>query len=197
MNASPSKDSIKPINFSSAYIFVFIKNRVNKIDINLRNILIEFGMFILNRYINKVLIFGLIIIVFYNIFSMFILVFNHKIEGSFSKIFNYLPYKHSAYFQKPLRYSKKILQTNNDESKKFFSILISTENKSALDYSYWNNKLLYKVSKNYNFKNFEKDFQNAVILSKNNLTLKKTLKLFYLRNILLFNNETKNLILSN
>ena len=197
MNASPSKDSIKPINFSSAYIFVFIKNRVNKIDINLRNILIEFGMFILNRYINKVLIFGLIIIVFYNIFSMFILVFNHKIEGSFSKIFNYLPYKHSAYFQKPLRYSKKILQTNNDESERFFNILRTTENKSALDYSYWNNKLLYKVSKNYNFKNFEKDFQNAVILSKNNLTLKKTLKLFYLRNILLFNNETKNLILSN
>ena len=83
------------------------------------------------------------------------------------------------------------------DSKKFFNVLRTTENKSALDYSYWNNKLLYKVSKNYNFKNFEKDFQNAVILSKNNLSLKKTLKLFYLRNILLFNNETKNLVLSN
>ena len=128
---------------------------------------------------------------------MFILVFNHKIEGSFSKIFNYLPYKHSVYFQKPIRYSKKILQTNNNKSKKFFSILISTENKSALDYSYWNNKVLYKVSKNYNSKEFEKDFQNAVILSKNNLRLKKTLKFFYLKNILLFNNETKKLILSN
>jgi len=127
---------------------------------------------------------------------MFILVFNHKIEGSFSKIFNYLPYKHSVYFQKPIRYSKKILQTNNNESKKFFSILISTENKSALDYSYWNNKVLYKVSKNYNSKEFEKDFQNAVILSKNNLRLKKTLKFFYLKNISLFNNETKKLILS-
>ena len=127
---------------------------------------------------------------------MFILVFNHKIEGSFSKIFNYLPYKHSVYFHKPIRYSKKILQANNNESKKFFSILISTENKSALDYSYWNNKVLYKVSKNYNSKEFEKDFQNAVILSKNNLRLKKTLKFFYLKNILLFNNETKKLILS-
>jgi len=154
-------------------------------------------MFILNRYINKVLIFGLIIIVFYNIFSMFILVFNHKIEGSFSKIFNYLPYKHSIYFQKPLRYSKLSLWANNEESERFFNILKTTENKSALDYSYWNNKLLYKVSKNYNFKNFEKDFQNAVILSKNNLVMKKTLKLFYLRNILLFNNVTKNLVLSN
>ena len=128
---------------------------------------------------------------------MFILFFNHKIDGSFSKFFNYLPYKHSVYFQKPLRYSKKILQANNNESKRLFNILKTTENKSALDYSYWNNKLLYKVSKNYNFNNFEKDFQNAVILSKNNLSLKKILKLFYLRNILLFNNETKNLILSN
>lgn len=128
---------------------------------------------------------------------MFILFFNHKIDGFFSKFFNYLPYKHSVYFQKPLRYSKKILQANNNESKRLFNILKTTENKSALDYSYWNNKLLYKVSKNYNFNNFEKDFQNAVILSKNNLSLKKTLKLFYLRNILLFNNETKNLILSN
>ena len=127
---------------------------------------------------------------------MFILVFNHKIEGSFSKIFNYLPYKHSVYFQKPIRYSKKILQTNNNESKKFFKILISTENKSALDYSYWNNKVLYKVSKNHNSKEFEKDFQNAVILSKNNLRLKKILKFFYLKNISLFNNETKKLILS-
>jgi hypothetical protein len=127
---------------------------------------------------------------------MFILVFNYKIEGSFSKIFNYLPYNHSVYFQKPIRYSKKILQTNNNESKKFFKILISTENKSALDYSYWNNKVLYKVSKNHNSKEFEKDFQNAVILSKNNLRLKKTLKFFYLKNILLFNNETKKLILS-
>jgi len=127
---------------------------------------------------------------------MFILVFNHKIEGSFSKIFNYLPYKHSVYFQKPIRYSKKILQTNNNESKKFFKILISTENKSALDYSYWNNKVLYKVSKIHNSKEFEKDFQNAVILSKNNLRLKKTLKFFYLKNISLFNNETKKLILS-
>ena len=123
--------------------------------------------------------------------------FNYKIEHSYPNFLNYLPYKHTAYFQKPLRYSKKTLQTNSSESKKLFNILKSTENKSALDYSYWNNKLLYKVSQNNNLKNFEKDFQNAVILSKNNFDLKKTLKLFYLRNVFRFNNETKNLILSN
>ena len=128
---------------------------------------------------------------------MFILFFNYKIEGSFLKFFNYLPYKHTAYFQKPLRYSKKILQANNNESKRFFTILRTAENKSALDYSYWNNKLIYKVSQKNSLNNFEKDFQNAVILSKNNLDLKKTLKFFYLRNITNFSEETKNLILQN
>ena len=128
---------------------------------------------------------------------MFILFFNYKIEGSFLKFFNYLPYKHTAYFQKPLRYSKKILQANNNESKRFFTIVRTAENKSALDYSYWNNKLIYKVSQKNSLNNFEKDFQNAVILSKNNLDLKKTLKFFYLRNITNFSEETKNLILQN
>ena len=151
----------------------------------------------LNKYINKVLIFGLIIIVFYNIFSIFILLFSSKIDGHLSKSFNYLPYKYSIYFQSPLRYSKRTLQTNSDESKRLFNILKTTEKKSALDYSYWNNKLLYQVSQKTSLINFEKNFQNAVILSKNNLDLKKTLKIFYLRNIYRFNSETKKIVLSN
>jgi|TARA_B110000444_G_C18777732_1_gene565835 hypothetical protein len=154
-------------------------------------------MLFLNKYINKVLIFGLIIIVFYNIFSIFILLFSSKIDGHLSKSFNYLPYKYSIYFQSPLRYSKRTLQTNSDESKRLFNILKTTEKKSALDYSYWNNKLLYQVSQKTSLINFEKNFQNAVILSKNNLDLKKTLKIFYLRNIYRFNSETKKIVLSN
>ena len=154
-------------------------------------------MFFVTKYINKVLIFGLIIIVFYNIFSIFILLFSSKIDGHLSKSFNYLPYKYSIYFQSPLRYSKRTLQTNSDESKRLFNILKTTEKKSALDYSYWNNKLLYQVSQKTSLINFEKNFQNAVILSKNNLDLKKTLKIFYLRNIYRFNSETKKIVLSN
>ena len=154
-------------------------------------------MLFLNKYIYKVLFLGLIIIVFYNIFSIFIILFNYKINGNLSKSFNYLPYKYSVYFQSPLRYSKQTLQAKNDESERFFDILKTTEKKSALDYTYWNNKLLYQVSQNKNLTNFERNFQNAVILSKNNLRLKKTLKLLYLRNINKFNDETKKLILSN
>ena len=73
----------------------------------------------------------------------------------------------------------------------------TTEKKSALDYSYWNNKLLYQISHNFDLNDFEKNFQNSVILSKNNLNLKKSLKLFYLRNIHRFSKETRDIVMSN
>ena len=58
-------------------------------------------------------------------------------------------------------------------------------------------KLLYQVAKNKDLVNFEQNFQNALILSKNNLRLKKSLKMLYLRNIYKFNDETKTLVLTN
>lgn len=143
------------------------------------------------------LIIGLTIILFYNIFSIFILLFSSKINSSLFKYFDNLPYKYTIYFQSPMQYHARILQANNNKSKIFFNILKTTENKSALDYAYWNYKLLYQINQKNDLGNFEKNFQNAVILSKNNLRLKKSLKLFYLRNINQFNSETKNLILSN
>ncbi len=74
--------------------------------------------------------------------------------------------------------------------------MIATEGKSALDYFYWNNKMLYSiVNKEYSV-DFEKSFQNAVILSKNNDEMKTALRIFYLRNIPKFSEETKMIILS-
>ena len=75
--------------------------------------------------------------------------------------------------------------------------MTATENKSALDYYYWNNKPLYLISNKEFFDDFEKSFQNSVILSKNNLNLKKSLKLFYLRNIPRFSKETRDIVMSN
>ena len=72
----------------------------------------------------------------------------------------------------------------------------ATENKSALDYYYWNNKLLYLISNKQYSGDFERNFQNAVILSKNNLGIQSILKLFYLRNIPRFSKETKELFVS-
>ena len=72
----------------------------------------------------------------------------------------------------------------------------ATENKSALDYYHWNNKLLYFTSNRFYPDDFERNFQNAVVLSKNNSDIHLALKLFYLRNIPRFSEETKKLILS-
>ena len=71
----------------------------------------------------------------------------------------------------------------------------ATENKSALDYYYWNNKLLYLTANNQFFGDFEGNFQNAVVLSGNNSSIKIALRLFYLRNIPRFGKETQELII--
>ena len=72
----------------------------------------------------------------------------------------------------------------------------ATENKSALDYYYWNNMLLYFTANKQYSGDFERNFQNAVVLSKNNQDIKLALRLFYLRNIPRFNKETQDLIIS-
>ena len=41
-----------------------------------------------------------------------------------------------------------MLRANNQTSKKLYYLLGTTEKKSALDYSYWNNKVLYQISNN-------------------------------------------------
>ncbi len=74
--------------------------------------------------------------------------------------------------------------------------MTATEGKSTLDYFYWNNKMLYSVSNNKYPDNFEKSFQNAVILSKNNVKIRSALRLFFSRNILKFGEETKKIIIS-
>ena len=71
----------------------------------------------------------------------------------------------------------------------------ATENKSALDYYYWNNKLLYLTVNKQFSGDFERNFQNAVILSKNNSDIELALRLLYLRNIPRFSIETQKLII--
>ena len=154
-------------------------------------------MFFFNRYISKLIIVSLIIICFYNIFSIFILSFSSKIEGNLSKTINYLPYKYSIFFQKPLLYSKKDIQTNSQDSKKLFTIISATEKNSALDYTYWETKILHQINNKSTKNDFERNFINLVILTKNNVEKKRTFKLFYLRNIPRFSKEVESIIVSN
>ena len=71
----------------------------------------------------------------------------------------------------------------------------ATENKSALDYYYWNNKLLYLTSNRLYSGDFERNYKNAVILSKNNSDIELALRLFYLRNIPKFSKATQKLVI--
>tara|TARA_B100000787_G_scaffold130436_1_gene99346 strand:+ start:2768 stop:3229 length:462 start_codon:yes stop_codon:yes gene_type:complete len=150
-----------------------------------------------NKYINKLVIIILIIISFYNIFSILILSFSAKIEGNLGKTLNYMPYKYSILFQKPLLYSKNDIQVNSPNSKKLYYLLNVTEKKSALDYNYWEIKILYQIINQDIKQEFENDFINFAILSKNNEKIKKALRLYYLRNIPRFSSEAGKIILAN
>jgi hypothetical protein len=123
--------------------------------------------------------------------------FSSKIEGNLMKTFNYLPYKYSIFFQKPLLYSRKDIRTNSSNSKKLYQLINNTEKKSVLDYTYWELKILYQISTQNIEKDFEKNFINLAILSKNNPEKKKSLKLYYLRNIPRFSKDVGTIILNN
>ena len=153
-------------------------------------------MAIFSKYLNKLLAVGLIIILLYNIFFTLFLLFNHRIDGFLLKSWNYSPYKYSKLFKKSGGYLKNHLQVNDSISQKLYQLMNATENKSALDYYYWNNKLLYLTSNKQYSGDFEKNFQNAVVLSKNNSDIHLVLKLFYLRNIPRFSKETQELVIS-
>ena len=93
-------------------------------------------------------------------------------------------------------YSRKDIQVNSSTGKKLYQLINNTEKKSALDYTYWELKMLYQISSQ-NIKNdFERNFINLAILSKNNIKKKKSLRLFYLRNIPRFSKEVGDIILS-
>jgi len=79
---------------------------------------------------------------------------------------------------------------------KIYYFMKNTENKSVLDYYYWNNKLLYLTTNKKYSSDFERSFQNAVILSKKNSDIELMLRIFYLRNIPRFSKETQQLIIS-
>ena len=92
-------------------------------------------------------------------------------------------------------YKKKDIQVNNEESKKLYKFLSQTEKKSALDYKYWETKIFYQIN-NSDRLDFEKNFINLFILSKNNEKKNRSLKLYYLRNIPRFSKEVGNIVMT-
>ena len=124
------------------------------------------------------------------------MLFNHRIEGFLLRSWNYSPYKYSELFEKSVGYSKKHLQIKDPISQKIYYLMNATESKSALDYYYWNNKMLYIISNKQFSSDLERSFQNAVNLSRNNSDIKTVLRLFYLRNIPKFSEQTQKIVMS-
>ncbi len=71
-----------------------------------------------------------------------------------------------------------------------------TEDKSALDYKYWETKLIFQINNISDRRQFERNFINLYILTKNNYRKNKSLKLFYLRNVPRFSNEVRDLVVN-
>jgi len=93
-------------------------------------------------------------------------------------------------------FKKKDIQNNTRESKKLYNLISKTEKKSALDYKYWEIKVLHQITNGGTIGDFERDFVNLAILSKKNVKKQKTLKVFYLRNIPRFSKEMGKIIIS-
>ena len=148
---------------ASSALRTLLANKTNNIskklkffNTNLTIFLIVLSMAFLSKYLHKLLISGLIIILLYNIFFTLFLLFNHKIDGFLLKSWNYSPYKYSELFKKSGGYVKNHLQVNDSISQKLYQLMNATENKSALDYYYWNNKLLYLTTNQLYSDDFER-----------------------------------------
>ena len=124
------------------------------------------------------------------------MLFNHRIDGFLLKSWDYSPYKYSELFKKSGGYLKNHLQVNDATGQKLYQLMNATENKSILDYYYWNNKLLYLTANQLYSGDFERSFHNAIVLSTNNSDIKLALRLFYLRNIPRFSKEIQQLFIS-
>ena len=144
------------------------KNRADKINGKINFILIKSNMFLFNKYISKLLVTSLIIILLYNISSILIISFSLKNDAYFSKVINFLPYNYSIFFIKPLTLKKKDFQIKSSGSTKFYNLLNKTEKKSALDSNYWEIKVLHQISNGSSRSEFERNFINLFVLSKNN-----------------------------
>ena len=86
---------------------------------------------------------------------------------------------------------------NSITSKKLYSLISTTEKKSALDSTYWEVKMLHQINNQSLREDFERNFINLAILSKNNESKKKSLRLYYLRNIPRFSKDVRNIMISN
>ena len=148
----------------------------------------------INFHYKFILKYSIILLVIYNLISLFIL-FN-PIKSLKYSFWQLTPYDYTYGFRFPIKLHEKSLlnKSNRDEIKSFLDKNI---NRNLLNINFWNQKL---VIENY-FKDqnndFEKSFINLFNLTKNNKEKNLDLKKYFILNYNYFSEIGKNEILEN
>ena len=135
-----------------------------------------------------------IILFFYNIFSLFVLFTNN---GTIKRImWRFSPYDYNEIMFFPNNYKKLSLKESRN-------ITIMTQllelniSKNTMDPNFWNYKLILDNYSKRTDKNFEITFLNLLVLSKNNPSKVTDLKKYFFKNYKLFSENNKTKILKN
>tara|TARA_B110000503_G_C7119823_1_gene401967 strand:+ start:969 stop:1430 length:462 start_codon:yes stop_codon:yes gene_type:complete len=141
-------------------------------------------------FLNKIILF----LLFYNVFTLFILYTNNINFKSF--FWTITPYDYKKLILSPYSLEKKsLLEKKNRNS--ILDFLNMNKTKNYLQIDFWNYK---KTIESFDLENsyeFEKSFYKNLILSKNNYKKNKTLKKYFINNYNNFSIKNKNNIIQN
>lgn len=136
--------------------------------------------------------YSLIILIFYNIFSLFVLFTNN---GSINRIlWKFTPYDYSNIMFFPKNYQNLALNENKNINT-INQMLEFNNYRNILDPDFWNYKLILDNYSKKNNKSFEVSYINLLVLSKNNGSKKDDLRKYFLKNYKFFSEKSKNKIL--
>ena len=138
--------------------------------------------------------YSLIILILYNLISLFIL-FN-PIKSLKNSLWKLTPYDYSFEIKFLNNFEKKSLLNNADRNE-LASFLDKNINRNLLNINFWNKKLIIESYSKEKKKDFEKSFLNLFFLTKNNKQKNLDLKKYFILNYNYFSETKKKIILNN
>ena len=141
-------------------------------------------------FLNKIILF----LLFYNVFTLFILYTNNINFKSF--FWTITPYDYKKLILTPYNLEEKSLLEKQNRNL-ILDFLNMNKIKNYLEIDFWNYK---KTIESFDLENsyeFEKSFYKNLILSENNYRKNKTLKEYFINNYNNFTNKNKNNIIQN
>ncbi len=132
--------------------------------------------------------YSIIFLIIYNILILLILFLPSLTIKK--KLWKYTLYDYKYLTGYPTNLNKLSLLDKSNINK-INELIELNEKKKFLDVEYWNYKLILNKFKNNNINNMEDSFIKTLILSKNNNLKLEDLKIFYVKNYLLFSESNK------